>query len=228
MDHPRPSRTPHRAVGAALALVAVLAAGCGGATSSTAALAAGGLPTAGPWRGVSLTKPVEIPDVTLTDTTGATYDLRAKTAGTPTLLFFGYTNCPDECPVTMAQIAHAIDVTGLEVGVDLNVVFVTVDPTRDTPDQLASFLDNFNHRFVGLTGPIDTIKQAIDQLGMATPVEEDTLPGGGYTIGHPAQVIAFNADGISQMVYPFGVRQAAWAHDLPKIADGAPWPTTTG
>ena len=221
-------RARHRLPLLLLVAVALLASACGGATSSTAALASGGAPTEGPWRGITLTKPVLMPDVTLTDTSGASYDLRTKTAGTPTLLFFGYTHCPDICPVTMATLARAFDVTGLEPGVDVNVVFITADPSRDTPSVLAGFLDTFNSRFVGLTGSIDTIKQAISDLDMATPVQEDTLPGGGYTVGHPAQVIAFNADGVSQMVYPFGVREAGWAHDLPKIADGASWPAPSG
>ncbi len=209
-----------------LAVVALLAGGCGtGATSSTAALQAPQAATEGPWRGIGLTRPVTMPDVTLTDTTGASYDLRERTAGTPTLLFFGYTHCPDICPVHMANIARAMEVTGLEAGVDLNVVFVTADPDRDTPQRLAEFLGNFNSGFVGLTGPIGTIEGAITGLGLAAPVKEDPLPGGGYTVGHPAQVIAFNAQGLSQMVYPFGVRESAWAHDLPKIAKGDPWPT---
>ena len=218
---PRP-----RYVALLVAAVGLLATACSsGATSSTAALAAPSEATEGPWRGIGLTRPVAMPDLTLTDTSGATYDLRARTAGMPTLLFFGYTHCPDVCPVHMANIARALHVTGLEAGVDLEVVFVTVDPERDTPARLAAFLGNFDPRFVGLTGPLDEITDAITGLGLAPPVKEDPLPGGGYTVGHPAQVLAYDAGGRSQMVYPFGVRASAWAHDLPKIAEGAPWPT---
>lgn len=205
----------------------LLAAGCGGAVSSTADRApVRATAEAGEsWRGVALGSPVAMPDVTLTDTQGRPFDLREQTAGTPTLLFFGYTHCPDICPIHMANIARALEMTGLTPGTDLHVVFVTADPERDTPEVLGEFLGRFDDRFVGLTGTPQEIGRTMAALQLPPAVKEAELPNGGYTVGHPAQVMAFDAAGESAMVYPFGIRQADWVHDLPKIAEGDRWPT---
>ncbi len=127
------------------------------------------------YAGVDLPEPYRRPSFTLTDTTGAEYDFRDRTGGTPTLLFFGYTNCPDVCPATMADIAVAL--RGLEptVAEQVQVVFVTTDPAFDTPEVLGEYLDRFDAdlptQFVGLTGEQELIDQA--QLSAGVPLAED-------------------------------------------------------
>ena len=127
------------------------------------------------YAGVDLPEPYRRPTFTLTDTTGAVYDFRDRTGGKPTLLFFGYTNCPDVCPATMADIAVAL--RGLEPAVaeQVQVVFVTTDPASDSPEVLGEYLDRFDADlpvgFVGLTGDQDAVEQA--QLAAGVPLAED-------------------------------------------------------
>ena len=171
------------------------------------------------WHGVPLEVERDMPDVTLLDTDGNEVDLREATAGTPTLLFFGYTSCPDICPIHMAVIAGAmreVQVTPEQV----QVVFVSVDPARDTPERIDEFLANFDRRFLGLHGDIDVVEDALEQLDLAGPTVEGADPRGeGDLVGHPAQVIGFDADGQAHRVWPFGARRSDWVRDLPRIVD---------
>ena len=127
------------------------------------------------YAGLDLAEPYRRPAFTLTDTTGATYDFKAATGGRPTLLFFGYTNCPDVCPTTMADVAVALRGVEPALAAQVQVVFVTTDPAFDTPEVLGEYLDRFDADlptpFVGLTGQQDVIDQA--QLAAGVPLAED-------------------------------------------------------
>ena len=155
-------------------------AGCGGESSAGGHEGHGDPPATveGPedrFAGIDLPEPYQRPSFTLTDTTGAPYDFAAETGGRPTLLVFGYTNCPDVCPTTMADVAVAL--RGLEPATaeQVQVVFVTTDPATDTPEVLGEYLDRFDAdlptQFVGLTGDQATIDQA--QLAAGVPLAED-------------------------------------------------------
>lgn len=195
----------------AVALVAVAAVGCG-------LPAEGG--RLGELRGSVMDTPIPKPDLTLTDTDGEDFDLRAETDGYLTLVFFGYTHCPDVCPVHMANLAAVFRDLRPEVRDRTKVVFISTDPERDTPERLRTWLDNFDRSFIGLRGSIDSINAAL--AGMLLPGVA-VLPaehGGEPMIGHPAAVIAFSPDGLARVRYPFGVRQADWAHDLPLLVEG--------
>jgi protein SCO1 len=125
--------------------------------------------------GLDLSEPYRRPTFTLTDTTGAAYDFKAATAGRPTLLFFGYTNCPDICPTTMADVAVALRGLDPALAAEVQVVFVTTDPSFDTPEVLGEYLGRFDAdlptRFIGLTGGQEAIDQA--QLSAGVPLAED-------------------------------------------------------
>lgn len=163
------------------------------------------------------------PDLTLTDTSGHPYDLRARTEGQLTLLYFGYTHCPDVCPTQMADIAVALQRVPAEVARHVVTVFVTTDPARDTGPVLRSWLDNFSTSFVGLTGTDAQIAAAETAVGLP-PSSSQSVGGGNYTVSHSAEVLAFTGDNVSHVVYPAGVGVAAYAHDLPKLANG--WSST--
>jgi protein SCO1 len=199
-------------------LLVLLLAACE-ATSSTADVSAGLQPGPDGWRAEPLDRGRTMPEVTLVDTEGDEYDLAAETAGTPTLLFFGYASCPDICPIHLGAIASSMSPAGVDHD-DLDVVFVTVDPDRDTPDAIDDWLANFDRRFIGLTGDIDEIQRALDALDLPGPVVEGADPRGeGELIGHPAQVIGFDADGEARRVWPFGARRADWIADLPRLVE---------
>jgi protein SCO1/2 len=102
----------------------------------------------------------------------------------------------------------------------VKVVFVTVDPARDTPQRLRTWLDNFDPTFVGLRGSMDTVNR-IQQSFRMPPTVVERLPDGGYAVGHGAPVIALVGDS-ARVLYPFGIRQEDWLHDLPKLAAAIP------
>jgi protein SCO1/2 len=170
------------------------------------------------WRGAVLGTAQPRPDFTLTDTAGRPYDFAAETRGRLTLLFFGYTSCPDVCPIHMATLAGALDQPGVPEPV---VVFVTTDPERDTPEHLRDWLDNFSPGFVGLRGTPEQIRAA-EIAAQVPPSMRGTGEGDDYEVGHAAQIIAYTPDDEAHVVYPFGVRREDWITDLPRLP--TEWP----
>ena len=205
------SRVPRKFVIAVVSLVGVPLASCG-------IPADGG--TVGELRGSVIDTPIPKPALTLTDTHGEAFDLRAETEGYLTLVFFGYTHCPDICPVHMANLGAAFGVLAAELRDRTKVIFVSTDPERDTAERLRTWLDRFDRAFIGLRGSVDDINAALSSMqlpGVAVvPGEHESDP----MIGHPAAVLAFSPDGLARVRYAFGVRQADWAHDLPLLVLG--------
>ncbi len=147
---------------------------------------------AGYLAGSSLPNPYELPDKTLTDTTGQAYNLRTSPSRPVLLLFFGYVNCPDVCRAVLADVASTLQRSEPAVRDQIQVIFVTTDPARDTPAALAKYLDRFDPRFVGLTGELRLIKKIAHRVGVDISGVKQ-LPSGGYDVGHSAQVIGFDA-----------------------------------
>jgi protein SCO1/2 len=192
----------------ALVLAALVPVACGvGAESGGRA-----------YRGVTLVHPLPRPSFTLTDTHGQAYDFRAQTDDTVTLLFFGYLNCPDVCPVHLTNIAAVMRGLPYDVTGKVRVVFITTDPARDTPQKLQTWLANFDPSFIGLRGTPEQVKVIEKAVDVAPAVAGAPDSAGAYEVGHAAQVIAFTRDDSAHVVYPFGTRQADWAHDLPLLA----------
>ncbi len=159
------------------------------------------------------------PDFTLTDQHGQPYDFGAETSGQLTLVFFGYTNCPDVCPLTMNFIASAID----NAKVAAKVVFITTDPARDTPERLNTWLAQIDKDAVGLTGTTEELKAVQAQFGVTVEIPENPDPTSRYAVGHSSQVFVFTRDDLAHLLYPFGTRLDDWSQDLPKIADNESW-----
>ncbi|MEZ5216428.1 MAG: SCO family protein [Ilumatobacteraceae bacterium] len=172
----------------------------------------------GPSAYVELPVPVPLPSAALIDTDGRPYDLRDHLAGRMTLLFFGYTNCPDACPIQLAVLAKSFDALPSDVRARLSVVFVTTDPGRDTPERLRQYLDGFDSSFVGLTGSVGELSDLQIAAGVPVAVAEQPATDGTYLVGHATQVLVFEEDGFARRAYPFGVRQSDWVHDLPYLA----------
>jgi protein SCO1/2 len=172
------------------------------------------------WHGTVLPDPArERPSFTLVDTDGEPYDFTSQTAGKLTLVFFGYTNCPDVCPVHMATLAQALE----RVDVPVDVVFVTTDPARDTGERIRSWLGSFDPEFVGLTGSLSEIEAAQAAMGAAVAIPEAPDDDGDYLVGHTSGVFVITPDDKVRLVYPFGTRQEDWVDDLPRIAANDGW-----
>ncbi len=175
-------------------------------------------PTARPedLRGAIYAEPLQKPDFTLSTTNGDQFDFRAETDGVVTLLFFGYTSCPDVCPIHMGNIAAVLRTLPPDVSRRVKVVMVTTDPARDTPERFGAWLKNFDPSFVGLIGPLAEVNEIQIRLNLP-PAARYGADESSYTVGHSARVIAFTADNRAHVSYPFGTRQSDWAHDLPLL-----------
>jgi len=167
-----------------------------------------------PYRGLAPTEPFARPAFALTDTDGAPYDFLAETGGELTLLFFGYTNCPDVCPTTMANVAVALRNVDPALAEEVNVVFVTTDPARDDPATLGAYLERFDAdllvSFVGLTGDQAAVEAAQSDAGV--PVAEDD----GET--HSTLLLLFGRDDLARVAFLAGSVPDDIAHDLELIA----------
>lgn len=172
------------------------------------------------WRGLPVEDGPTMPDITLTDTAGRPFDLRAETAGRPTLVYAGYLSCPDVCPIHMQTIASTLALPGYE-RVRPTVVFIDTDPERDSPEEVRAWLDRWDPGFVGLTGSLDEVNQALEAMGLPPAVHGEPQSDGWYEVDHPAQVLAFDRDGVASRQYPFGTRQQDWVNDLPRLMASA-------
>ncbi|MFE9020181.1 SCO family protein [Streptomyces sp. NPDC007808] len=169
---------------------------------------------------IVLDKPFEKPDLVLTDTHGKKYDLRKETEGKPTLIYFGYTNCPDVCPLTMNNIAVAKKQLPKAEQDELRVVFVTTDPERDTPSALGKWLKGIDPQVVGLTGSFDTIQAGARTLGISIdPPHKDKS---GKTVStHGTQVVAFSPKtDAGYVLYTEAAEVGDYTKDLPKLIKG--------
>ncbi len=207
--------------------VALLALVRGGQPSLVSAQARGtdppGADRAGAtYRGGLVTPPLPKPRFTLTDTSGAPFDFWQQTQGHVTLLFFGYARCPDQCPLHLSNIALGLKKLPMAVGGQIKLVFVTTDPGRDTPQLIRAWLNQFDKRFVGLTGTQAAIESAERAAGV--PVAARTmLAGENYSVSHANFVVAYTKDNLAHVIYPGGVTQDDWLHDLPQLVK-ATWP----
>ncbi|MFJ9693722.1 SCO family protein [Kitasatospora sp. NPDC101183] len=218
---PRTSRTTRLAGAAALALAAALTlSACGSNGGGDTAAKVVQQKDNTPYQGTKLAKNFEKPDLQLTDTSGQPFDLRRQTNGHTTLLFFGYTSCPDVCPTTMGDIGVAMKSLPEEDRKKVDVVFVSTDPQRDTPKVLRTWLDSMGKDFIGLTGDLAKVKTAAKSLGIM--IEDPVVNADGtVTSTHGAQVLAFlPSDDKAHVLYMSGTDVATYTHDLPLLAKG--------
>lgn len=134
----------------------------------------------------------ELPALTLTDQDGQAQAVDSLT-GRWTLLFFGYTFCPDICPTTLAELRQLQGLLGEEDRQRLQVLMVTVDPARDTPEQLKQYLGFFDAGFRGLTGELENIQTLSGRVGIPF-IPGDTRQEN-YTVDHSANLALLGPDG---------------------------------
>jgi len=220
-----PPRSPRPLIPPALMLaaLAMLGGGCGtGAAVQAPAIAVSPSPgAAGPWHARVPDKPMTRPSFTLTDTGGRPFNFAAATRGRATLLFFGYSNCPDVCPTTMADIASALRQVPPAVRDKVSVVFITTDPRRDSRQALRRWLDRFNPSFVGLRGTQAQVEH-VERLVGVPLAEAEEVPGGGYSVSHSAQVTAYGTDDRAHALYQADAQVSDYRADLPLLVEERP------
>lgn len=208
-----------------LPILAVVAlAGCGAAHADTpAAPVASQIGADGHFAGTEITPPFAPPAGSFASTTGSgSYDLASTVTGHVTLLFFGYTECPDVCPTTMADLGQALRSLPTKSADDVRVVFVTSDPHHDTTAVMAKWLSNFDEglpTFVGLRTDFPAVQAYAKQVGVELDTPQ-TDAEGVDTDTHSAQVLAFSADGKAHLVWTPGITVAQYSSDISKLVAG--------
>lgn len=197
----------------ALAAVVTLAACSSAAKPGPSDL--NGVPSTGPYQGVGMLPPQPRPSFTLTDTAGRAFSFGQATSGHPTLLFFGYTQCPDVCPTTMADIRTALASLPVPEQQKVYVVFISTDVRHDTAAVVRTWLANFtagvHATFVGLIGSQTQIDAAQTAAHVFLAVD------GGQT--HSARVLLYGADNYARVSFLQGSDEAqAMAHDVPLVS----------
>src|SRR4051812_2366915 len=215
-----------RALAAALLLAAATTTACGSGASSPAGTSDRVNAQAVDYTKLHGAVPIQHdakPSFRLVDTSGQRFDLHAQTQGYATLLYFGYTHCPDECPTAMADLAAALRRTDPAVARQVKVVFVTTDPWRDTRAVLRTWLDKFSPAFIGLTGTPTQIAGAEVQMGMPISKRQaapKSYGSGRYAVDHMAAVLAYGRNDLVATLYPSGVTPGEIAADLPLLVKG--------
>ncbi|MDP9393438.1 MAG: SCO family protein [Actinomycetota bacterium] len=200
----------------ATALTACAApAGSGGAVATVE-----GTAHAGGFHGGTLDPPYTLPGGTFIDTEGWRTTVAAAGEGDATVVFFGYTHCPDICNTVLAETAVALRRAGPGVRDAVRVVFITTDPARDTPEVLRDYLDRFDPAYVGLTAPEAVVADGADHLDVSLEGARK-LPGGGYAVDHGTPLFGFDAGGRGRVVWTSPTPVADLRQDLARLVEAA-------
>lgn len=168
------------------------------------------------FNGIALDPPEAAPALRVADDAGRTFDL-AATDGRVTLLFFGYTNCPDVCPTTLADWVRVREALG-EDAERARFVFVSVDPERDTPAAAMAYARTFHPSFVGLAPPreeLDALMRAFHLTAYETPPADSAA--GGYMVTHGTHSVIVDADGRVRVLHPFGSTVQDVVEDVERV-----------
>jgi protein SCO1 len=205
---------------AAWTLAAVLLAGCagstGGADGADADDGAVRVNGATGWNGTTVEDGYPLPDVAFTDTAGRATSLAAESRTPVTLVFFGYTHCPDICNVVLANVASALRGAPARVRDDVRLVFVSTDPLRDSTEVVREYLDRFDPSFEGLVGPVDDVASAARSLFIGYEKPDGTT-GGSYQVDHGTYTTGF-LDGRASVVWSDTTSVADLRADLVRLS----------
>ncbi|VWD26937.1 photosynthetic protein synthase I [Burkholderia contaminans] len=189
------------------------------ACAFTAALLLAGCDNAPKFQNLDITGNTQFgSDFSLPDTAGKVRTL-ADFKGRAVVMFFGYTHCPDVCPTTMAELSEALKQLGPDAAKRVQVLFVTVDPERDTPALLGQYVPAFDPSFIGLR-PAD--EAALKKVTKDFRVYYAKVPGkapGSYTMDHTAASYVFDRDGKLRLFVRDGQGPGPWVHDLKLLVD---------
>jgi protein SCO1/2 len=161
--------------------------------------------------GTVLDPPTELVDFSMASSRGAPLSL-ADLKGRPTLVFFGFTNCPDVCPTTMAEFKRARDALGAD-GERVNYLLISVDPERDTPEVLARYVEAFDPAFVGLQGDEATLRRIGRDFGLYYE-QQPPAADGSYSVDHSAAAYLLDSEARLRVVYSYGTPYTTFVRDI--------------
>jgi protein SCO1/2 len=164
------------------------------------------------FRGTTYAEPYPVaPEIELTRAGGSRFQLSSQ-RGKVVALFFGYTSCPDVCPTTMAELKQALEKLGNEAD-QVQVLFVTVDPQRDTPERVQEYVNHFNPDFIGLSGSEPELANVWHDYGVFREILDGTSAAG-YLVDHTARVTLIDQQGNLRVSYGFDTPVEDVVHDL--------------
>ncbi|MCB0034635.1 MAG: SCO family protein [Anaerolineales bacterium] len=161
--------------------------------------------------GTRLSAPHPAPDFELASAAGPVH--LSDYEGDYVFVYFGYTFCPDVCPITLQTLKNVKDGLSAEEAERMQVIMVTVDPERDTPERLAEYMDYFDSAFVGLSGEVDAIDAAAEPFGVFYEKQEGSAATG-YLVNHTARFFLIDPSGDAIIAYPHSTTAAAVTADL--------------
>lgn len=167
------------------------------------------------FEGVLIDPAQPAPPINLIDSNGEDFHLEDY-QGKVVLVFFGYTSCPDVCPSTLSDMKQVMAALG-DLADQVQVVFVTVDPERDTVEKLGSYVSLFDTRFLGLTGDEEALGQAWSGYGVYREVDTETQTAAGYLVNHSSRLYLINPEGKLALTYSFGTQPEDIAKDIKHI-----------
>lgn len=217
------SRRGRRTVAVALA-IALSVAACGDDGTGTAS----GTTSAPAFEGLTRPTPISVADVEISEVApgepDAPFTFRAED-GELLFVYFGYTSCPDVCPVTLSDLRSALEDLAPEDAALVSVAFVTVDPDRDTAEVLVPYLSHFFDRIHALRtedrAALEAVQAAFGASSTITPKDDGT-----YDVSHTAVSYVVDSDGDVLVEWPYGVSADAMAHDLQLLTDSLQEQTT--
>jgi protein SCO1 len=169
--------------------------------------------TSGKLHGTELDPPFAVSATPLTDTAGKPFSLTTDTDRPLTLVFFGYSHCPDICQTVMSNLASAMTRLDKRDRERVDVVFVTTDPARDTRAVLKQYLAHFDPGFIGLTGDLDTIVGVAKPLGVGI-TQGEKLASGGYDVTHGTTITGIDGDDEGAVYWGQETSSADFAADI--------------
>ncbi|MCZ2126301.1 MAG: SCO family protein [Anaerolineales bacterium] len=159
------------------------------------------------------------PEFTLTKADGATFRMSDQ-RGKIVMLFFGYTSCPDVCPTTLAELKQVVDKLG-EDGERVQVVFVSVDPKRDTPERIQAYAAQFNPTFLGLSGTMDELSPIWSEYSIWRE-EAESDSAAGTIVNHTARLFLIDPQGNLRLSYVYGAPLDDIVHDAKLVLKQKP------
>jgi protein SCO1/2 len=206
-------RLPAFVLAALLLGLSVLLAGCGGEQAGASDTQSSEQPVyEPPTEGTPIEPPRELMDFTLPNQDGEPMSL-SDLRGKPTLIYFGYTYCPDVCPTTLADLMRAKRQLG-DLGDEVNVLLISVDPERDSPQVLKQYLGNFDEDFVGMRADTTTMQQIGADYGLYVRKREIEGTSAAYLVDHTANTYFVDEAGRLIMIYGYGIPAEVVAEDV--------------
>ena len=166
------------------------------------------------FHGTTISPPLPVSDFSLETADGEAFELGDQ-KGKLVLLFFGYTSCPDVCPITLGTFKQVYERLGANAQ-NVRFVMITADPERDTPDKVAAYAARFNPEFIGLSGSREKLEAVWKELGVFVE-KQDSGSAAGYLVSHTASVYVLDQSGRLLMTWPYGTSAIDMANDITQI-----------